>query len=105
MYDFCKTPKLPKYSYDDRFKKIGSPTSTNNSDSRSPPTKFIEIEEKSKKSTKLTFEDFEIGKTLGEGKFGVVMMARHRKTGSLFALKKIPKEMIKSHLMVDQLAL
>ena len=62
------------------------------------------IEEKSKKSTKLTFEDFEIGKTLGEGKVGVVMMARHRKTGSLFALKKIPKEMIKSHLMVYQLA-
>ena len=33
------------------------------------------------------------------------MMAKHRKTGSLFALKKIPKEMIKSHMMIDQLAL
>jgi len=33
------------------------------------------------------------------------MIARHRKTGSLFALKKIPKDMIKSHMMIDQLAL
>lgn len=32
-------------------------------------------------------------------------MARHRKTGFLVALKKIPKEMIKSHFMIDQLAL
>lgn len=33
------------------------------------------------------------------------MVARHRKTSSLFALKKIPKAMIKSHMMIDQLAL
>jgi len=32
-----------------------------------------------------------VGKTLGSGKFGVVMMVRHKKTGSVFALKKIPK--------------
>lgn len=32
-------------------------------------------------------------------------MVRHRKTSGLFALKKIPKEMIKSHFMIDQLAL
>jgi len=32
-------------------------------------------------------------------------MAKHKKTKSLYALKKIPKEMIKSHFMVDQLAL
>lgn len=50
-------------------------------------------------------DDFVIGKTLGEGKFGVVMMARHRKSGFLVALKKIPKDMIKSHYMIDQLAL
>jgi serine/threonine protein kinase len=42
---------------------------------------------------------------LGSGKFGTVMMARHKKTGSLFALKKIPKEMIRSHFMIDQLTL
>lgn len=87
----CYTPKIPKYSYDERFKKVGSPTSTNNSDSRSPPTKFIDLEDNKKKSSKLAFEDFEVGKTLGEGKFGVVMIARHKKTASLFALKKIPK--------------
>lgn len=46
-----------------------------------------------------------IGKTLGEGKFGVVMIARHKKSGFLVALKKIPKAMIKSHFMVDQLIL
>lgn len=32
-------------------------------------------------------------------------MVRHKKTNSIFALKKIPKSMIKSHLMIDQLAL
>lgn len=32
-------------------------------------------------------------------------IARHKKTLGLFALKKIPKAMIKSHMMVDQLAL
>jgi len=32
-------------------------------------------------------------------------MARHKKSGFLVALKKIPKEMIKSHFMIDQLAL
>lgn len=32
-------------------------------------------------------------------------MARHKKTKGIYALKKIPKEMIKSHYMVDQLAL
>jgi serine/threonine protein kinase len=42
---------------------------------------------------------------LGSGKFGTVMMVKHKKTGSLFALKKIPKEMIRSHFMIDQLTL
>jgi serine/threonine protein kinase len=42
---------------------------------------------------------------LGEGKFGTVFMAKHKKSGTLVALKKIPKEMIKSHLMIEQLSL
>jgi len=46
-----------------------------------------------------------IGKKLGEGKFGVVNVARHKKSGMIVALKKIPKAMIKSHMMTDQLAL
>ena len=40
-------------------------------------------------------EDFVVGKSLGEGKFGNVFQAVHRATGWLFALKKIPKKMIK----------
>ena len=35
--------------------------------------------------------DFIIGKSLGEGKFGSVFQVIHKKTGSLYALKKIPK--------------
>ena len=49
-------------------------------------------------------EEFSIGKKLGEGKFGTVHLALHRKTGSLYALKKIGKASIKSHMMVNQLA-
>ena len=49
--------------------------------------------------------DFHVGKTLGEGKFGVVYQAIHKKTNSIFAIKKVPKDMIKSHLMVDQFIL
>ena len=50
-------------------------------------------------------EEFEEGKRLGEGKFGVVNWARHRPTGAIFALKKIQKALIKSNMMVDQTAL
>lgn len=55
--------------------------------------------------SKLSVRDFIMGKNLGEGKFGVVYQAVHKATGWLFALKKVPKEMIKSHLMVDQFIL
>ena len=54
----CYTPKIPKYSYEDRFKKVGSPTSTDNSDSRSPPNKFVEPSDPKKKSGKIGLEDF-----------------------------------------------
>ena len=46
-----------------------------------------------------------MGKKLGEGKFGLVNLARHKRTGLVVALKKIPKQMIQSHFMVNQLAL
>lgn len=101
----CFTPKLPKYTYEERFKKVGSPTSTDNSDSRSPPNKFVEAPDLRKKSLRVGIEDFSIGRTLGEGKFGVVTIARHKRTNTLIALKKIPKAMIKSHMMVEQLTL
>jgi serine/threonine protein kinase len=45
-----------------------------------------------------------MGKKLGEGKFGSVSLVRHKVTGGMFALKKIPKELIQSHMMVDQVA-
>ena len=42
---------------------------------------------------------------MGEGKFGTVYQAIHKPTKSLYALKKVPKDMIKSHLMIDQFCL
>ena len=52
---------------------------------------------------KVSLNDFDLKKTLGEGKFGVVYQAFHKETKALFALKKINKEVIKSNLMIDQL--
>lgn len=53
----------------------------------------------------MEINDFVIGKTLGEGKFGVVYQAVHKHSKMLVALKKVPKDMIKSHLMIDQFIL
>lgn len=58
-----------------------------------------------KKVKPIYINDFILGKVLGEGKFGVVYQAIHRPTGWLFAIKKVPKQTIKSHLMVDQFIL
>jgi serine/threonine protein kinase len=33
------------------------------------------------------------------------MRVKHKDTGAIFALKKIPKDMIRSHFMIDQLVL
>jgi serine/threonine protein kinase len=53
----------------------------------------------------LNINDFILGKSLGEGKFGIVYQAYDKITKSLFALKKVPKEIIKSHWMTDQFVL
>jgi serine/threonine protein kinase len=46
----------------------------------------------SNKATKqFKLSDFEIGKNLGKGKFGKVKIAKHKKTGMIFSLKKINK--------------
>lgn len=50
-------------------------------------------------------DDFIVYKKLGEGKFGIVNLVRHKKTNIICALKKIPKALIKSNMMIDQLAL
>lgn len=44
---------------------MGSPTSTDNSDSRSPPNKFVEVPDLKKKNARMMLEDFSIGKNLG----------------------------------------
>jgi aurora kinase, other len=54
---------------------------------------------------KVSINDFALGKLLGEGKFGNVYQAIHKQTKSLYALKKVPKSMIKSHYMIDQFIL
>ena len=46
---------------------------------------------------------FKLTKQLGEGKFGTVFAALHTPTNILFALKRIPKEIIRNHMMVPQL--
>jgi hypothetical protein len=40
---------------------------------------------------RVTINDFVLGKSLGEGKFGTVYQAYDKKTKSLYALKKVPK--------------
>jgi len=40
---------------------------------------------------KLSIHDFELKKSLGEGKFGIVYQAIHKETSYLYALKKIKK--------------
>ena len=40
-------------------------------------------------------DNYQMGKMLGEGKFGQVYQAIHKKTGMLVALKKIPKSIIR----------
>ena len=52
-----------------------------------------------KKGT-LSINDFEIGKCKGQGAFGQVFLAVHKKTKMLVALKKVPKEKVK--YMLDQ---
>ncbi len=42
---------------------------------------------------------------LGGGKFGTVYKALNVKSRTLYALKKIPKKMLKDNLMVDQFTL
>lgn len=54
---------------------------------------------------KVSIHDFSLGKVLGEGKFGTVFLATHIDTKSFYALKKVPKQIIKSNMMIDQFLL
>ena len=55
-----------------------------------------------KNTHQLKISDFEIGKLLGKGKFGKVMLAKHKKTGMLFSIKIINKNQIKSENIINQ---
>ncbi len=48
----------------------------------------------------LSIEDFQLGSCKGEGRFGKVYPAIHKKTGCLVAIKQIKKEELR--LMIDQ---
>ena len=52
---------------------------------------FSEFIQTNEKILKPKLEDFEVGQTLGKGRFAEVKLARHKKTGYLVALKKISK--------------
>lgn len=54
---------------------------------------------------KLCIHDFMLGRELGQGKFGTVYQAIHKKTNFLVALKKISKSSIKSNYLIDQFLL
>lgn len=51
-------------------------------------------------ASELKIDDFELGSCKGEGRFGKVYPARHKKSGMLVAIKQIKKEDVK--LMLDQ---
>ena len=51
-------------------------------------------------SLDLRIEDFQLGSCKGEGRFGKVFPALHKKSGFLVAIKQIKKEDIR--LMIDQ---
>lgn len=48
----------------------------------------------------MSIEDFEVGKDLGKGKFGIVKIARHKKTGLIFSIKIIKKSTINEQQFV-----
>ena len=46
-------------------------------------------------------DDFSLGKKLGEGKFGEVFVAQHKKLGFVCALKKINRSRLDEKLTVQ----
>lgn len=48
---------------------------------------------------------YELGKTLGEGTFAKVKIARHVETGESVAIKVLDKDKILKHKMVEQVCL
>lgn len=108
------TPKLSKGTYDTRFNStplidIDHKHEPKDTETLISSLKIVSPRRKTSLASNCSdfsmVDEFDVGKKLGEGKFGCVNIARHKKTQGIFALKKIPKAMIKSHMMIDQLAL
>ena len=60
----------------------------------------------SNKITKnVSIDDFKLNKKLGEGKFGVVQRAVHKATKTLYAIKIVPKKILKEKSMIEQFIL
>lgn len=114
LYESCKldsaySPKMTKTSFKTMNKTFSSkPTSSIEESSVSsytlPKTEYSTYSgsfglSKSASSKKLpgfglerlSLDDFELGKCLGSGAFGEVFPAKHKKTGWLFAMKKVKK--------------
>ena len=49
-------------------------------------------------------EDFEIGKKMGKGQFGEVLLVRHKKTGFICGMKVMEKKQIREENYVGQIA-
>lgn len=65
----------------------------------------VELDDESKK--KATLEDFLLLKVIGKGSFGKVMLAKHKHTGKVYAVKVISKKAIKQrdevkHIMAER---
>jgi serine/threonine protein kinase len=54
----------------------------------------VKAQEEKAKEVKVRFADLEISKALGSGQFGSVNLAKQKYTGHLYALKRIPKNMV-----------
>lgn len=56
-----------------------------------------------KKNRKLTFKDFDMISYLGKGSFGKVFVARKKQTTELYAMKLIPKNLLKTDYSIKSL--
>ena len=54
-----------------------------------------EIDESIPKPKEFKKEDFEIGKKMGKGQFGEVLLVRHRETGFICGMKIMEKKQIR----------
>lgn len=100
-----KTPRYSEHLVPDYDLQLGrkQTESFGNEKKNAKDSQIQPLELKQTVSTNSTFKnikqikitDFQIGKQIGRGRFGVVKLARDKKTGLFFAIKIIKKSMIK----------